>query len=42
MMGRYPMNRSFAKEDPGMKSIFSGFWMSKYEITQGQWQAIGE
>ncbi len=42
MMGRYPGEQdSYSYEDPQHEVIFAqGFWMSKCEITQGQWQTI--
>jgi len=42
MMGRYPGEQdSNEYEEPQHEVTFAqGFWMSKYEITQGQWQAL--
>ncbi len=42
LMGRYPGEQdSYSSEDPQHEVTFAqGFWMSKYEITQGQWQTI--
>ena len=42
LMGRYPGEQDGSiSQDPQHEVTFAqGFWMSKYEITQGQWQAI--
>ena len=42
MMGRYPGEQDSSDfEEPQHKVTFAeGFWMSKYEITLGQWRAI--
>jgi len=37
MMGR---NEGGSDEKPVHKVVLSGFWMGKYEVTQGQWQEI--